>query len=239
MKTEYQNTPETPESLFEQHRRLVRRYIDKSFRRLPPSVDRDDLESIALETLWACAKRYDRAFGTPFWAYACQTIRRRILDRIRENDWTSRRSRNRHSEAVKKQTELSCDTGREVSLEEACQALGLDRRQTLDVRRIAETRFLSLDDLRKIQGTPMAEAIADWDMQTPSEALCAEEDADRLRQCLDWLAPKRRSYIAMHFIEGLTQNEIAERLKRNPSGICSAIKEGLEQLREYLTGLPA
>ena len=84
----------------------------------------------------------------------------------------------------------------------------------------------------------MADSVAD-----PSRALdlqlVSAEQADRVRQALAALPDDLRVPLELAYYEGLSQSEIAERLRTPLGTIKTRMRQTLIRLREALAGAPA
>lgn len=80
-------------TLAAEHRHLVTSVARATRRRLPPQFDLDELESAGALGLVDAARRFNRAIGVPFGAFARQRIRGAILDYLRQLDPLTRTQR--------------------------------------------------------------------------------------------------------------------------------------------------
>jgi RNA polymerase sigma factor for flagellar operon FliA len=89
--------------------------------------DRDDLASAGTLALIACAEAYDPERGVPFSAYARHRILGAFTDEMRHNDWASRTTRRRITDATVTRDMLTNTLGRNPTVEEIAATLGVDR----------------------------------------------------------------------------------------------------------------
>ena len=68
----------------------------------------------------------------------------------------------------------------------------------------------------------------------PAEALARIDDNARLKQCLQDLDEQKRTSILLAYVDGLTQTQIAERLKTPHNTVKAWVRRGLLALRECL-----
>lgn len=88
--------------LISNHIGLARKMARSMARRLPGSVERQDIESVAMVALTEAAHRYDRRRPSSFQAYAACRIRGAVLDELRRRDPVGRRERDRIKQAEKR-----------------------------------------------------------------------------------------------------------------------------------------
>lgn len=80
-------------------------------------------------------------------------------------------------------------------------------------------------------GAPLA--MGDWSPD-PSRGVDHAERRREVRQALEALSPPQRQAIELAFFEGLSQSEIAERLREPLGTIKTRVRLGMQKLRESL-----
>lgn len=100
-------------------------------------------------------------------------------------------------------------------------------------------RNRAIDMLRRDRGTtPLDEAPGreTWADPGPDplSATLASAEARRVRGCLDTLEGKQREAIVVAYFEGLTQEELAQRLSAPLGTVKSWVRRGLLRLKECL-----
>lgn len=99
------------------------------------------------------------------------------------------------------------------------------------------TRHAALDRLRR---APKHHVAMDDDVAREIEIATAAEmpadvaDARGLMHCLDGLREDHRNAVVLAYVNGLTHEELAERLGRPLGTIKSWVKRGLEQLKDCM-----
>lgn len=109
------------------------------------------------------------------------------------------------------------------------------------------TRTRAIDRLRGRKARPDRNPVADETIlarvpavaSDPSSALSAAEDAVRVRRALADLPMLQRIAIELAYFEGLTQQEIAERLEQPLGTVKTRIRLGLLRLRDALAAAGA
>lgn len=80
---------------------------------------------------------------------------------------------------------------------------------------------------------PLAADIAD-EAETPEDAVARLSDAEALRHCLEKLDPRRRSAIALAYVQGLSHAELAGKLGLPLGTVKSWMRRSLMSLKECL-----
>ena len=101
---------------------------------------------------------------------------------------------------------------------------------------ISLVRYRALDIARKqgreVTGVEIPEQV-DEDPDVLSR-LVAKAEGNALRDCLESVEPPRRRLVILAFIDGLTQNEIAQRVGQPLGTVKSSIRRALIALRSCL-----
>ena len=98
------------------------------------------------------------------------------------------------------------------------------------------TRHCALDRLRRTPAGDVSfdEAVAEEiDARTAALDLQAGDSAD-LRRCLEGLREDYRNAVVLAYVNGLTHEELAEKLGKPVGTIKSWVRRGLEQLKECM-----
>jgi RNA polymerase sigma-70 factor (ECF subfamily) len=122
-----------------------------------------------------------------------------------------------------------------------------ETRGTVAAWLLTMARTRAIDRLRARQARPDSGAALAEDAWRdrpaatvdPADALAAERDAERVREALEALPLLQRLAIELAYFEGLTQNQIAERLEQPLGTVKTRIRLGLLKLRDALSGSAA
>ena len=99
------------------------------------------------------------------------------------------------------------------------------------------TRHCALDRLRRQPRNHLSidETVThEIDMATAIELPADLADARGLRHCLEGLREDHRNAVVLAYVNGLTHEELAERLSRPLGTVKSWVKRGLEQLKDCM-----
>lgn len=106
---------------------------------------------------------------------------------------------------------------------------------------VGVARHAALDRLRRSRREVALEEAADRDDEPagtldPLAASLAAADARRLQRCLEGIEPEPRSCIVLAYWEGLTHDQLAQRLQRPVGTVKSWIRRSLIRLKHCLEG---
>lgn len=203
-------------------RSVARRYRNRG-------VDLDDLEQVALLGLTKAAQRFDADAGHDFLSYAVPTIRGEIRRHFRDAGWTvrpPRRVQELQARIRRSQSDLEMQFGRsprpnEVAahLDNVVEALTADGCFTPT----------SLDKPLGEGGSSIGELISYED-----GAMESAEARVVLRPVLQELTERDRRVLHLRFLEGRTQQEIADDLGLTQAQVSRVLSRILAHLRAKL-----
>ena len=156
---------------------LVRKIAGRLGRRLPPSVDMDELVQVGLIGLNDALTRFEQGPGSTFETYAARRIEGAMLDTLRSDDTLSRDARGRLREVRGAVSRLEQSLGRTPRAKEVANELRWTLQKFHDCmveagaggKRAGDTDLDSLED-------------ADWaDGRGPDDSTGLEELSDPLR----------------------------------------------------------
>ena len=220
--------PEIRDRLIDYYRSLVERAADRLCRSLVEHVSAEDLVSAGLEALWERVESFDPRLGPPFRSYASRRITGAMLDRLRADDYASRRSRQWQRRRRSATATLTQRLGRWPTDEEVMELLGWDVRQWRSSLPPAQVS-LAIAAVRDNAGNTLAleDLLADCRGEGPL-SISGEERFDRLTRGLQ-IGERVILYLGNYC--GCTQVEISRLLGVTESRISQRRKAALEFLR--------
>ena len=190
----------------------------------------DDLEQVALLALVHAADRFDPERGVPFAAFACTTIVGELKHYLRDQCWMVRPPRRiqelflRSQEAI---GELTQELGRPPTPAEVAQrvgALAADVEEAMNAGGLR--RLVSLDAAPRGDDRPPAD-VTPIDDRT----LVAVEDRLALRWLLSRLPERERRVVRCYYLDGRTQQEIADAMGVSQAHVQRLLARSLDQMR--------
>jgi RNA polymerase sigma factor FliA len=230
-----EHSPLTPstvdiEQLVVDHLPLVAHLVREIARRIPTSVDRDDLASAGQLALVQASRSWEPERGVPFAAYATTRIRGALVDELRTQDWASRSVRRRSREIDAERTRLaSAGTGLAADRVVA-KRLGLSvedvARSDRDVQRAA---VVPLEQ----DGGGTAQALISA-LPDPESSFEQTETLQYLVCAIAQLPERLRHVIREYFLEERPMTELAVELGVSECRVSQMRAEAMVLLREAL-----
>ncbi len=225
---------ELHEELLCRYQPVVRHIAEHMLRRLPRSVDLDDLVQEGLFGLMDAIERYDPDRGYKFKTYAGRRVQGAMIDALRRLDWAPRLQRQRSVKMAAARAEFVEVHGREPSDEELAEILGIP---LAAVRRGMPKQMMSVSDrpqqLSETHENPL-DGLAE---SRETDPLDEAHRADVIEILMRDLSEKERTILNLYYVEGLTLRQIGQRLTVTESRVCQIHASILKRLRENLASV--
>lgn len=212
--------------------------------RLPSNVrsswSLDDLKSSGVLGLIEAIDRFEEgSLVSLFPAYAQQRIRGAIYDELRRLDWLPRTIRRRVITYRVAVDELSSELGRMPNRSEVMNSMGVDAKAENDLMQQVQssqlTHFQQVHDESDFSASyrSIDQLVSDVADQPESQIL-ATERIDSLRRAITELPERQRTVITLHFLGGLTQDQIGAILSVSNSRVSQIEAAAIKALRHIL-----
>ncbi len=211
---------------------LVRTIACRMARRLPPSVEVDELINVGTLGLIDAVDRYDPSRRVPFKAYAEIRVQGAMFDALRGDDWIPRSVRRKVNRIEAARRRLTLALGRPPERAEMAEVLELSLEGYDSLCEDARIkRLLSLDMPTTDEGhTPLVE-ILPRDEQTVEELICNEELKSEVAHAVQCLPDKERVAVTLYYLQGITLREIGDILGVTESRACQLRGQGIKRLK--------
>lgn len=190
---------------------VVKKYLNKG-------IEYDDLYQVGSMALVLAADRFDPDKGVSFSAFAMPTILGEIKRYFRDKGWAVKVPRKMKDLSVKiptVQRELESELQRTPKVSEIAERMGVDEDDILS----------AMESGRAYSAYSLQQKIDESDEDSSSGASFIErytgeedaafntfENADFLKRTMQSFSPEEKRFCNMRFIEGKTQQQIAEEL---------------------------
>lgn len=189
-------------------------------------VPQEDLEQVAQMALVRCVRKYDADRDHDLLSYAVPCVRGEVRRYFRDHGWMVRPTR--RVQELRPRVIAQRDRGY-ASRRDIASRLGVDESDVEEVF-LAEGCFSpnSLDAAVRGSEAPMIDSLAD---PSGSAKLEAAEVRSMLGPFLRQISPRDRELLHLRFVEGRTQQEIAEALGVTQTHVSRSLKRVLADLR--------
>jgi RNA polymerase sigma factor for flagellar operon FliA len=217
------------------HVSLVRIIAGRLARRLPSSVDVDELVSVGTVGLIDAIDRFDRDRGVPFKGFADLRIRGAMVDYLRGIDPVSRAVRRKHNALEAKRAELRNRLGRAPTREEMARGLELSPQNYDEMVEAAQLFSLISSDtpLDEDGGATIGDQLSGHE-PTVEEAWVERELTEEMLAALTNLPERERMVVSKFYLDGRTLKEIGAELGVTESRACQIAKAGTSRMRQRL-----
>ncbi|MEM9747772.1 MAG: sigma-70 family RNA polymerase sigma factor [Actinomycetota bacterium] len=179
----------------------------------------DDMAQVARIALWLAAERYESDRGV-FVRFAAVTIVGELKKHLRSNGWAVHVPRGLQEDALtvgRTIDRLSGELGRAPTPREVAHATGFAVERVVDALEVRTARYSSDDS--ELEHRPARE-----------ESMV---DSIELRRALTAMSDDDQRLIAMRFVDGLTQSEIAARVGVSQTQVHRRLVRAISELRQY------
>lgn len=207
---------------------LVRRIAFRMARRLPPSVEVDDLISAGTEGLVRAVDAYDPSRNDRFEPYAESRIRGAILDELRAADVLTRHGRSRMAQVSRAIAKLEHQLQRAPTEEEIATELQLPLAEYQQLA-MELSRAPAIGRLGEHDPDDVASAALD-----PAALFAEAELRGHLVKAIQSLPERTQQVLALYYQHECTQAEIGKIMGVTESRVCQILGEAHARLRAKL-----
>lgn len=225
--------PKTKEELVVSYLYLVKIAIGRLLYLLPPHVDREDLESYGVLGLIQALERFRPQKGLKFETYALSRIRGAVLDYLRSLDPLTRTQRKNLREVIHVWREFESKEGREPTLEELAERVGLSIEELSWMVEQSKGNFLlSLEEEIPGSDNSLGDTIREKrEHVDPEKVLEKKELMETLSEAIKELPERERVCLTLYYYEGLTLKEIGNIMGLGESRVSQLISRALLKIR--------
>ena len=229
----------SPEELLDEHLPLIRYHANQLIRRVPDSIEMDDLIDAGVLGLLDGAGRFDASKGNQFKTFISYRIRGAMIDYLRAFDWLPRGLRDSSKELQQAMATLELQQERPVEEADVAGYLGISvdehRNRLMQVRSLSIIYFDDLPSIHDGDDVPsIIESIASGNEQMPDYQLEMYEFTRKLSQAIASLPAREKVLISLYYFEELNMKEIALILDITESRVSQLHSQMVLRLRGLL-----
>ena len=228
-------TVENRNAIIEQYMPVIEYHANMVAKRLPGSVDVNDLKSAGVFGMMKAIEAFDLSRGVKFYAYCAMRVRGSMLDWIRDYDWVPRRIRQYQTKYSKAVDSLMQEIGRNPDDSELADKLDMDYAELAKLR--ADCHVAAIESLDcPIVETDTGKVINRHQL---IESLDDKPDTSESKRCLRalilrGLSQRDRLLLISYYFEGLTMKQTGKILGLDESRISQLLSKLLPQIRARL-----
>jgi RNA polymerase sigma factor for flagellar operon FliA len=220
-------------SLVMTHLPLIQKIAKRIVKRLPPSVELDELVNIGVIGLLDAWDRFDASKGVPFRSYAEMRIKGQIIDALRADDIVPRSVRRKHNRLQQERTVLTHRLGRIPTSSELRGQLDMTPKafdKYVTDSRIAKVLSLDAPTGDDEDSSLFVESLSDR-ADTAEDTLRNKEIRTALAESVGHLPEKERYAVTQYYISRRTLKSIGQDLNVTESRACQLRSQGVKRLR--------
>lgn len=226
----------------EERERLVLAHMDdvkqvarSILRRLPASVQLDDLVQAGSIGLIDAARRFSPCRNLPFRQYARIRITGAIFDSLRELDWATRHFRTRQQKLDSAVRVLESTLGRKPGSEEVADSMGMDLDTFFEFAQTVQNRLeVEFESQEDTESRGVQDTVADNPENRP-DALCHQnESRAELRKLIAHLPRDEANVLILYYFKDWNMARIARSIGKTESRVSQIHGKAVERLRDKL-----
>lgn len=235
--------PPSPETLPEdeqeqlvlEHMNDVKQVARSILRRLPASVQLDDLIQAGSLGLIDAARRYGPYRNLPFRQYARIRITGAIFDSLRELDWASRYFRTRQQKLDNATRALESKLGRAPDSDEVADSMGMDLNTFYEFAQAVQGRQeVEFEPQEDSDCLAVQDSVAD-DPEKRPDSICHQHESRReLRKHIAQLQHDEANVLILYYFKDWTMARIAKSIGKTESRVSQIHGKAIEHLRSRL-----
>ncbi|MCC6781222.1 MAG: sigma-70 family RNA polymerase sigma factor [Planctomycetes bacterium] len=223
-------SPKLREIILERHRGDVEAMAHALAVRLPRSVDVDDLVHAGIWGLMQAIDKFRADRGVPFRPFMRPRVRGAMLDELRSLDFLPRLWRRRARALERAVAELRGTLGREPGDLELAARLGTSEVWLRRARtRVHDGTAQPFAGQPRPAGADPFDELVDQHFESPLDALDRQELIAQIEAVLQ---PVEWKVLRLHYLEGLSGQEVAARLRLSAARICQIHGKVLLRLKQ-------
>lgn len=221
-----------------EHLPLIRTIARRLAKRLPPSVEVDELVNVGVLGLLGARDRFDASRGVPFKAYAELRIKGQMIDALRADDLVPRSVRRKHTRLEQERAVLRDRLGRTPTRDELRHQLDLEPGKfDAFIRDALIAPISSLDATATDDGSPPLVECLSHAAPTAEERFSDAQVRRAVAAAVAHLPDKERYAVTEYYLRHRTLKSIGADLEVTESRACQLRGQGVRRLQYRLRHL--
>ena len=223
------------DEIIRQYAKVATSVAYKLIKRLPASVELDDLVSAGILGLIDAIDKYDPEKSDNFKKYAEIRIRGAMLDELRSMDWVSRTIRRQSSQLEGTRRQLRCELGRDATDREMADELGVDLEQYFAlIHKLQPVLLISFENLKPGsdgEQRSFSQFLKDPKALDPSEVAYFRQLRTLLGELVEQLPEKQRVVVTLYYFDHVNLKDIGKVLEVTESRVSQLHSQAVTTLK--------
>ncbi len=202
------------------------------------TLDRNDLYQYGILGLLKALDRFDPDRGVPFKAYAYKRINGEVIDALRKEGLIGRDKYEKVKQLENAINELTAVYGREPSVDEVCDKLGITEDEYYSNLNAAQLTYMTSLNTRIADAEGdfiyRIDTVVDENQYAPDEILIKKNLKAQLKTLIGKLPEKPKLILALYFYEELTLADIGKVVGLSEARISQILNKTLLELKTQL-----
>lgn len=188
---------------------LVRQEALRLHKRLPASVELDDLIQAGSIGFLSAVESFDPKKGVTFTAWITQRIKWALLDELRESDWVPRRVRTHMREIVALIQQIEQEKGGEATEAEIAERMGVSLQEFQQM--LADnnaSQMYSIDELQENYADSWETSDEENEQLNPLNDAVRQNLMERITEHIQVIPEREQVLLQLYYLQDLNMKEI-------------------------------
>ncbi|KLG03341.1 MAG: RNA polymerase sigma factor FliA [Enterobacter cloacae] len=218
---------------------LVRQEALRLHKRLPASVELDDLIQAGSIGFLSAVESFDPKKGVTLSAWITQRVKWALLDELRESDWVPRRVRTHTREIVAIIQQIEQEKGGEATEAEIAERMGVslqDFQQMLADNNASQ--MYSVDELQENYADSWETSDDENERLNPLNDTISQNLMERLTEHIQYIPEREQVLLQLYYLQDLNMKEIGLVLGITETRVSQLHSLAVKRLRSRMESAP-
>lgn len=224
------------EAIWSEYHPIVRQEALRLQKRLPASVELDDLIQVASLGFIAAVEQYDPKKGVPLSAWLAQRIRWALMDELRERDWVPRRVRKSAREMVSVIQQVEQRGGGEATEASIAEEMNIPLVELQQL--LAETnssQVCSLDELREQYADAFENISDEHEAINPVYQTIQDDLIARIAEHISAIPQREQRILQFYYQQEMNMKEIGMVLELTETRVSQLHSLAIKRIRARMS----
>ncbi|HHA1723979.1 TPA: RNA polymerase sigma factor FliA [Enterobacter cloacae] len=218
---------------------LVRQEALRLHKRLPASVELDDLIQAGSIGFLSAVESFDPKKGVTLSAWITQRVKWALLDELRESDWVPRRVRTHTREIVAIIQQIEQEKGGEATEAEIAERMGVSLQEFQQM--LADnnaSQMYSVDELQENYADSWETSDDENERLNPLNDTISQNLMERLTEHIQYIPEREQVLLQLYYLQDLNMKEIGLVLGITETRVSQLHSLAVKRLRSRMESVP-